>query len=227
LQDHDRALIIGQPTYGKGVGQEVMQLPDGYAMKFTTMRWYTPLGRSIQRPHKLLPTGEYAEPSPDSLETVEMRAKRPTLKSESGRVVYGGGGVVPEVLVQDIDEGTRQLYFDSALKSNAWPMQSVLSSYAAAIAPTAPKTLKITPAMRTQFLADLRANGIVLPASLIKTRGKLLDRMIAERVAFANGGMAAARRVSLDTDVSLTKAITVLSQSTSQTDVFARAAQLQ
>jgi carboxyl-terminal processing protease len=52
LQDHDRALVIGQTSYGKGLVQGVYDLDGGYALKLTTGKWFTPSGRSIQRPRK-------------------------------------------------------------------------------------------------------------------------------------------------------------------------------
>src|SRR6267142_3105128 len=69
LQDHDRALIVGTTSFGKGLVQSVFPLEGGYALKMTTAKWYTPNGRSIQKERKLLPSGEFVGGMPDSLET--------------------------------------------------------------------------------------------------------------------------------------------------------------
>jgi len=102
LQDHDRALLVGVSTFGKGSVQSLFNLRGGNVLKLTTARWYTPLGRSIERP-ALGPPDESSEHLPI---TVLGRyvlppdtAGRPTVTSEAGRALYGGGGIVPDVLV--------------------------------------------------------------------------------------------------------------------------------
>ncbi len=119
LQDHDRALLVGQSTWGKGLVQSLFPLDDGYFLKLTTARYYTPSGRSIQRGdgHDLdlvalstpdevgqLP-GEGGE-VPDSL----------IFETDTGRKVYGGGGVMPDVIVHpeklsDLSKGLLQEMF--------------------------------------------------------------------------------------------------------------------
>ena len=103
LQDHDRALVLGATTYGKGLVQSLYGLDGGYSLKLTTGKWYTPSGRSIHRERRVtedgkvlegrLEDGKIVEGAPDSAETEQSRAKRPQFKSDAGRVVYGGGGI--------------------------------------------------------------------------------------------------------------------------------------
>ena len=87
LQDHDRALIVGTTSFGKGLVQTLFKLDGGYALKMTTAKWYTPSGRSIQKERKLLPDGEFVEVMPDSLETDSVkrrvRSSSPTLAASS------------------------------------------------------------------------------------------------------------------------------------------------
>src|SRR2546423_3416305 len=68
LQDHDRALVVGATSFGKGLVQTLFPLDGGYALKITTAKWYTPSGRSIQRERKFV-NGKFVEVAPDSLET--------------------------------------------------------------------------------------------------------------------------------------------------------------
>jgi carboxyl-terminal processing protease len=106
LQDHDRALIVGRRTFGKGLVQQQFQLPDRSVLQMTISRYYTPSGRLIQTPYKggdiedyyehksfAEATGfsldEYVDTIPDSL-------KYYTAKK---RVVYGGGGILPDYIV--------------------------------------------------------------------------------------------------------------------------------
>jgi carboxyl-terminal processing protease len=92
LQDHDRALVVGTTTYGKGSAQRVFQLDEG-ALKLTTARWYTPSGRSIDRPGR--PVDEDAA----AVAPRDTAAPRPKFRTDAGRTVLGGGGIVPDVVV--------------------------------------------------------------------------------------------------------------------------------
>jgi len=85
LQDHDRATIIGQPTFGKGLVQNVFPLSGNTALALTTAFYYTPSGRSIQ---KTLPSGH-----------LEIAKQKEEFRTDSGRVVTGGGGIQPDVMI--------------------------------------------------------------------------------------------------------------------------------
>src|SRR3712207_3723075 len=100
LQDHDRALVVGQTTFGKGLVQSVFPLEGGYALKLTTAKWYTPSGRSIQKDRKF-ENGRFVAEAFDSTETEAAKKNRPTYRSDAGRVVYGGGGITPDIIVPD------------------------------------------------------------------------------------------------------------------------------
>ncbi|MBV8552069.1 MAG: S41 family peptidase [Acidobacteriaceae bacterium] len=91
LQDHDRAVIVGVPSYGKGLVQSVMPLSDGAGLAITTAFYYTPSGRSIQRPLRESALSETFSARPDT--------DRPTFKTDSGRKVLGGGGIEPDIRV--------------------------------------------------------------------------------------------------------------------------------
>ena len=109
LQDHDRALVLGSSTFGKGSVQSLFSLSGGNVLKLTTARWYTPQGRSIERTAEEGPaapdvdlsgngdayaisvTGQYQAP-PDT-------AGRSTVTSVGGRTLYGGGGIVPDLWI--------------------------------------------------------------------------------------------------------------------------------
>src|SRR5882762_5331635 len=85
LQDHDRAVILGEPTYGKGLVQNVFPLSSNTALALTTAFYYTPSGRSIQKP---LASGQ-----------LEVEKQKEQFRTDSGRVVTGGGGIQPDVIV--------------------------------------------------------------------------------------------------------------------------------
>ena len=105
IQDHDRGVVIGRRSFGKGLVQRPFNLPDGSQIRLTTSRYHTPSGRCIQRPYeggseeyfkemtKRLEHGEYFHADsihfPDSLR----------YKTDKGRIVYGGGGIMPDIFM--------------------------------------------------------------------------------------------------------------------------------
>ena len=105
IQDHDRGILIGRRSFGKGLVQRPFNLPDGAVIRLTTARYHTPTGRCIQRPYeggteeyykemtKRLEHGEYFHADsihfPDSLR----------YKTDGGRIVYGGGGIMPDIFM--------------------------------------------------------------------------------------------------------------------------------
>lgn len=104
LQDWDRASIIGRRTFGKGLVQEQFGLSDGSALRLTVARYYTPLGRNIQKPYNNGPN-EYEEEiyhrfqNGEVLKPDSSRNTGAAYKTSKGRTVYGGGGITPDIFV--------------------------------------------------------------------------------------------------------------------------------
>jgi carboxyl-terminal processing protease len=105
LQDHDRALILGTPSFGKGSMQTVYMLPGGHHLKLTTANWYTPSGRSIQRDRNqaeiAVVSADEGTLGPDPSIGLEDEPEQEEFHTTSGRPVFGGGGIVPDVIVSD------------------------------------------------------------------------------------------------------------------------------
>ncbi|MFC1729898.1 S41 family peptidase [candidate division KSB1 bacterium] len=99
LQDWDRGLIVGSTTFGKGLMQAQIQFEDGSALLLTTGRWFTPLGRLIQKDYTDKTMSEYqAAARSDSLNKArEQDVERPQFTTPGGRTVYGGGGIAPDI----------------------------------------------------------------------------------------------------------------------------------
>ena len=105
IQDNDRGLIIGRRSFGKGLVQDQMQLPDGSAIRLTVARYYTPTGRCIQKPYSDDKTDYYNEEfdryqhgellNADSIKLDKSKQ----YKTPEGKIVYGGGGIMPDVFV--------------------------------------------------------------------------------------------------------------------------------
>jgi carboxyl-terminal processing protease len=105
LQDWDRATIIGRRSFGKGLVQEQYQLSDGSALRLTVARYYTPLGRSIQKPYRN-GVDEYNKELYERFHNGEVMKgdsgksiHGPAFKTKSGHLVYGGGGIAPDIFV--------------------------------------------------------------------------------------------------------------------------------
>jgi len=130
IQDWDRGVIMGQPTYGKGLVQQIF--PAGgdqtVALKLTTAKYYIPSGRCIQKPERNKKPGAHAsadedeeegDSESDTLKTID----REVFFTNAGRVVYGGGGVVPDIDVErdkwytiEMNLERQQVFFDFAVK---------------------------------------------------------------------------------------------------------------
>lgn len=106
LQDHDRALVIGRRSYGKGLVQMPIKLSDGSELRLTISRYYTPSGRSIQKPYELGKGEDYSQDLSHRYESGELFNvdsikfdKSKIFKTDGGRIVYGGGGITPDIFV--------------------------------------------------------------------------------------------------------------------------------
>ena len=121
LQDNDRGTIIGRRSFGKGLVQQQIPYADGSALRLTTARYYTPTGRSIQKPYTIGDEASYEEDiwnryrnneffSADSIHFVDS-LKRVT---PGGKVVYGGGGIMPDVFVPIDTTGVSKYFLEVA-----------------------------------------------------------------------------------------------------------------
>src|SRR6195952_4888257 len=96
LQDHDRALIVGETTFGKGLVQTVFTVSENTGLALTTYHYYTPSGRLIQRNYSNISLYDYYY----ARQGVETGANREVKLTDSGRTVYGGGGITPDEKIE-------------------------------------------------------------------------------------------------------------------------------
>jgi len=132
VQDHDRGLIVGETTFGKGLVQTVTGLSENTGLALTTARYYTPSGRLIQRDYKSVSLYEYhyERKVPDHPTEVKL--------TDSGRQVTGGGGITPDIVVP----APKLTKFEQLLYRNDvfWPAETVLADLRAISSATSPRS---------------------------------------------------------------------------------------
>ena len=223
LQDHDRALILGQTSFGKGLVQSVFNLDGGYALKLTTAKWYTPSGRSIQRERKF-ENGHFVESAPDTTaETESVKKTRPAYKSDAGRVVYGGGGITPDVIVPDDTLTSAEQRLAKALATKQQDFYTTYYDYSLELSKTIDKDFKVQPQWREEMLRRLQAKGVTVDRKDWDASTRYIDRLLEQRVARFVFGDSAAKRRDLPYDAPLRKAIELLDKGSTQKELFAMA----
>ena len=218
LQDHDRALVLGSNSFGKGLVQSVFKLQDGYHLKITTGKWYTPSGRSIHRARKLMPNGSFVEVHPDSVKDSTMR---PMFKSDAGRVVYGGGGIRPDLLVRDDTLATAERDFLRAAAPQLQAINTVLQTYALELKGTVARDFTVPAAWTPELMHRLETANVKLDPKFDAAARTFLTRDLANRVTRLSFGDAAAKARTLDDDHQLLRAIELLKNSTTQAQLLA------
>jgi len=121
VQDWDRGLIVGRRTFGKGLVQDQVQLSDGSAVRLTVAKYYTPSGRCIQKPYTLNDREDYYKDIMNRYKHGEFTNKDSNniknghkFKTAGGRIVYGGGGITPDVFVA-LDTSFNAEYINTAI----------------------------------------------------------------------------------------------------------------
>jgi len=221
LQDHDRALVLGTTSFGKGLVQSLFPLDGGYALKLTTGKWYTPSGRSIHRERTLLGDGRSVETRPDSLESDVSKRARPTYSSDAGRTVYGGGGITPDVRVADDTLLTTEQQFLRAIAPKAQAFVTVMNQYALELKPMAARNFTILPAWRAELRRRLVAAGVTIDPVQETGSALVLDRELDRRLSRLVLGDAGARSRSVADDPQLARAVALLNSARSQDALFA------
>jgi len=225
LQDHDRGVIIGTTSFGKGLVQTLFTLDGGWALKMTTGKWYTPSGRSIQRERKLLDDGRLVEVVPDSLETDSVRKARPAYKSDVGRVVYGGGGITPDVIIPSDTITDAEQTFLKALAPKSQESYLVLYQTALEQKAAVKSSFTVTQAWRDSVYARLTRAGVQISRPEFNAAQQLIDRDLERRVASMAFGDSAAFRRTISYDTQLRRAIDLLHGAGNQRELLAAVAQ--
>ena len=195
LQDHDRAVVVGTPTFGKGLVQTLFPLGDGVALKLTTARWYTPSGRTIQRVAKneeeqakqaAIEAGDTVPGTPVEEHSDSAIRTRPAYHTDAGRIVRGGGGIVPDLVVRPDTLSGGEREFAKALGSHLPEYLDVLTSAVFDVkvkGAIKSESFTVTPEMRQQLYQQLRAKGIEITPQIYEGASDLISRQLGDQIA--------------------------------------------
>jgi carboxyl-terminal processing protease len=176
LQDHDRAAIVGTPTYGKGSAQTVFRLSGG-GLKLTTARWYTPSGRSILR----------RVPRESEFGIIDAAPReRPRYRTLGGRLIRGGGGIVPDVIVGDTMPDAREMALNAAIAGKAQAYRDALSDVAASVRRNrlveTPR-FSVTQQFHDMLYERLEARGVRIPRVVFDDVAPIISRQLSYEIA--------------------------------------------
>ena len=185
LQDNDRAVVVGVPTFGKGLVQSFWTLGPGAGLKLTTGRWFTPSGRTIQRK---------AKSQEDQIMQATLQASGkdtaakalPTFKTISGRLVKGGGGIVPDRIVRSDTLNDGEKAFARALGTHITAYRDALTATALEVKgknSVTSEAFKVTPEMRAAVVARLREKGVALTPDEVQKGATLIDDQLSYEIA--------------------------------------------
>jgi carboxyl-terminal processing protease len=218
LQDHDRAVVLGTPTFGKGVLQTTYPLGEEIAVKLTTARWYTPSGRTVQRP-KSDGEGALGNRTP---------AQAPRLfHSNAGRPIPDASGILPDLTVRGVPRSDGERALLRALGEDIGLFRSVLSDYAEDVRKSrAPKSelFRVTEEMRNQVFERLQQIGMELPRSTFENASGYVDEQLGYEITRTVFGPIAEARRRAHSDRQMQIAVRLLRRTRTQEEALAIAA---
>ncbi|MGH9775527.1 MAG: S41 family peptidase [Candidatus Acidiferrales bacterium] len=213
VQDHDRGLIVGETSFGKGLVQSQVILPEDTAMLLTTARYYTPSGRLVQRDYKNVSLYDYLY-NHNSPKPTEVKL------TDGGRQVFGGGGITPDVVVPapKINAFQETLYrhmvffpYEVYMPFNQMGVGDFTRSFLAS-KPDVPRDFAVNDAVIADFRHYLETSGIKFTDADIQDNLAWIKMKIHREVVTSVYGQNDGYRVELQDDPQLLKAIEEIPQ---------------
>lgn len=218
IQDHDRGLVIGETSFGKGSVQTLYPLSGGNFLKLTTARWYTPSGRSIQKPIR----------RGDDAVAADTAAPREEYRTDGGRIVYGGGGIHPDVVVPADTLTTAEADFATAVQRHGTKFWDTVFGYAVQYSrehPDLDPLFDLDDAAFDGFYQALLAAGIDVDRDLYDRARRWIASQLGYRIAYSRWGRQEARRWLNTMDPQVRFAHELLAQASTPESLFSIAAQ--
>ncbi len=239
LQDHDAGLVVGDTSFGKGSVQTVFRLDEDEALKLTTARYYTPSGRSIHKDRKrhgededdgkAMVTKMPVDLDKDSAEEEVHRFDKEKFYTDSGRVVYGGGGVTPDMEIKQdyMNDFEVSVVLDGALFSFAVDYANDHEGLG--------RDFNVSDEMFSHFKTYLGGRekigdyledfNLTLSDSLMDASREYLDRGIRREIARRVDGSTAAYKVAIEADTQLHEALELFKKHPTLKDLLQAAAE--
>lgn len=227
LQDNDRAVVVGESTFGKGLVQSLYRLSGGNVLRLTTARWYTPSGRSINKDEAARFNG-----SGTALLTLSGRytagsdlAGRPTYTSAGGRTLFGGGGIAPDLFVAPEtlspaeEEAVRHLYRQGGAFQEAVFNQAVRL---VAARPALRPGFTLSDRDLGDFLRALPEWGVTVDAGDFWAARRFIAYQLEREIALQAWGDRGAFEQGVPRDAQLSRALELLRGTSSMADLLAR-----
>ncbi len=218
IQDHDRGWVIGRRTFGKGLVQVQYPLSDGGGLRLTISRYYTPSGRSIQRAYK--DQEDYDHEAERRLQNGELADASKIQQADStkyytgmGRVVFGGGGITPDVFIP-LDTSFNTDYFLSALQFLPQFASRWMEKQNKATLPDKPEAFsqqfRVPDPLLIEFVKFVESQGVAANAGELERSKPELSRLLKARIAKLLFQEEGQYRVLNDDDPAVEKALHVL-----------------
>ncbi len=205
IQDHDRGLLVGDVSWGKGLVQSVYSLQYGAGLALTTQKYYTPSGRNIQRDYSSFYDYYMSEETPAE---IKAHAGKNIFKTDTGREVYGGGGITPDIISKprELSETVQIL-----------EVRSTLFNYAVeyyAKHPNLKRDFIVTPDVLEEFISYAVGKGVVstdaIRGAMLKDDDReYIKRALRAEIVAAKFGFDASVPIRLEGDDQVAKAIEV------------------
>jgi len=208
LQDHDRAWVLGEQTFGKGLVQTVYPLAENTGLALTTAHFYTPSGRLIQRDYTNKSFFDYYYHKDDN-----ARNPLDVKMTDSGRTVYGGGGITPDekYVAPKLDKFQTQLY-------RKYAFFNFTKYYFSVHDIKLPKGWNPDATAMTEFHDWLMKNGVAFTEADFTQDTDWIRRMLKKEIYLTAFNLDESRRVEVETDPEVEKAIEALPKAKSLLD---------
>ena len=206
LQDHDRALIVGETTFGKGLVQTVYNLSESSGLALTTYHYYTPSGRLIQRNYEGVSLYDYYNHAgalaPDS-------TNREVKLTDSGRTVYGGGGITPD---EKIETPKTNRFQDELIYKDILAPQAGSGSFGPIYVAThtVDKSFQVDDAVMSEFKKFLTSKGVDWTEADVSGASDWIKARIKKDIVTIQSGQLQGLRVIADWDPEIQKALTYM-----------------
>jgi carboxyl-terminal processing protease len=226
LQDLDLGLVVGRTTFGKGLVQTVIPLTrsvKGPKLKLTTAKYYTPSGRCIQKDEQLK-DGALADEEDfgdsDKTDATDSKKPKPEYRTEMGRIVFGGGGINPDVELMDSklprvieDMEAKQVFFKYAVKYAAKHKEP-------------PANYAVTPAIREEFAQILKDEKVEANPDSLGAAKRWVESGIRRELGRRYGGEEEAYRIALEDDEQVKSAAALFEKAPTLPKLLALASEL-